>query len=105
MSFIVYGVTKNVTNQIAKNAGIRIVFSESGEAIQEDWEKHQERIFNRKKSLPLSGEFDAPQFAKEYMELIKKSGVQHKNLCIKVKEKVIDSKTGKTAFRLKKYEG
>lgn len=71
MSFIVYGVTKTVTDKLAESAFIR-----KGDS----WEQHKERVFRRRRSLPLSAEFSAPQFAKEFIELIKKSGVQHKKL-------------------------
>ncbi len=104
MSFYVYGVTKTVTDKLAEEAGRRVTITETGERITESWEDHKERVYNRRRSLPLSGEFSSPEFAKEYIELIKKSGVKHKNLTIKVKELVVYFPSGKTGSKLVDYE-
>lgn len=104
MSFIVYGVTKTVTDKLAEEASRRVIIDETGKRMTESWEDHKERVYNRRRSLPLSGEFSSPEFAKEYIALIEKSGVKYKNLTIKVKELVVYSPSGKFGARLVDYE-
>lgn len=66
-AFCVYGVTKEKAMQRAEKK-VPLSRKDRGSEVEAMYEK----LFKSMPPVQISGEFDAPQFAQEYVELVKK---------------------------------
>lgn len=91
MSFIVYGVTDSLCKKIA---------------VEEYGYTHKDTensLFGRLRSRQLSGELPSPEVAKEFVSLILRDCKKHKNICIKQKERFLDSATKRYRTKTKVF--